>query len=254
MILPNLSASSEAPPTRHPSISGCAISPSTLSGVTDPPYWIRVACATSSPYNDARTVRRYPWTSLASSAPQTRPVPIAQTGSYAMTTSSICSFVTPTKSFDSCIAQTSFLIFKSYSSFVSPIHKIGFIPPSNTFLTFKLMAISSSWNTVRRSLCPHRTYSQPIDLTILHATDPVYAPLSSKNTCCAPTAIPASWTRSLTLEMNGKGGKTTTSTHISFSASTAQVSSPNSSVKALPKAVASSSVAGFIFQLPAMIG
>ena len=54
--------------------------------------------------------------------------------------------------------------------------------------------------------------------------------------------------------MKGNGGKTTTSTHISFSASIAHVSSPNSSVRALPNATASSSVAGFIFQLPAMIG
>ena len=30
----------EAPPTRHPSISGFDIISLTLSGLTDPPYWI----------------------------------------------------------------------------------------------------------------------------------------------------------------------------------------------------------------------
>lgn len=37
-ILANLSANKLAPPTKHPSISLLAINPSTLSGVTLPPY------------------------------------------------------------------------------------------------------------------------------------------------------------------------------------------------------------------------
>lgn len=58
MMRPNFSASREAPPTRHPSISGMDMSSSTLSGVTDPPYWMRVAWATSSSYISAKTVRK----------------------------------------------------------------------------------------------------------------------------------------------------------------------------------------------------
>ena len=42
-----LSGSRLAPPTSAPSMSGCAISSSTLSGLTEPPYWIRIASAAS---------------------------------------------------------------------------------------------------------------------------------------------------------------------------------------------------------------
>ena len=60
MMRPNFSASREAPPTKHPSISGLDMSSSTESGVTDPPYWMRVAWATSSSYMRAKTVRKKP--------------------------------------------------------------------------------------------------------------------------------------------------------------------------------------------------
>ena len=36
-------ASRLAPPTSAPSMSGCAISSATLSGLTEPPYWMRIA-------------------------------------------------------------------------------------------------------------------------------------------------------------------------------------------------------------------
>ena len=49
MIRENLSPTSEAPPTSAPSMSGCAMSSSTVSGVTEPPYWMMVLAATSSP-------------------------------------------------------------------------------------------------------------------------------------------------------------------------------------------------------------
>lgn len=50
MILEKDFACREAPPTNAPSISGHFINSSTLSGVTEPPYWIRTDCATSTPY------------------------------------------------------------------------------------------------------------------------------------------------------------------------------------------------------------
>merc|ERR1712182_151841 len=38
---------SEAPPTRKPSISGCAESAAAFAALAEPPYWIRMAPATS---------------------------------------------------------------------------------------------------------------------------------------------------------------------------------------------------------------
>ena len=38
----------EAPPTKKPSMSGLAANSLQLAAVTDPPYWIRMAAATSA--------------------------------------------------------------------------------------------------------------------------------------------------------------------------------------------------------------
>eukprot|EP00959_Pyramimonas_sp_CCMP1952_P238851 4991504-Pyramimonas_sp.AAC.1 len=52
----NLSATSEAPPTRQPSTSGQSMMASTVSGVTLPPYWIRTdsdTCSATSAKNES---------------------------------------------------------------------------------------------------------------------------------------------------------------------------------------------------------
>lgn len=69
-----------APPTSAPSISGHLINSSMLSGVTEPPYNIRTAFATSSPYDFLRYFLIAKCTAWAISGVALRPVPIAQTG------------------------------------------------------------------------------------------------------------------------------------------------------------------------------
>lgn len=62
-------------------MSGQAMSSSTVSGVTEPPYWMRTACATSAPYISARSQRMKWCTPWAMAGVAVRPVPMAQTGS-----------------------------------------------------------------------------------------------------------------------------------------------------------------------------
>ena len=76
-------------------MSGWPISSAMLPGFTEPPYWMRTFAAGSAP-NSASTTRRM-WAHMfwASSEVAVRPVPIAQIGSYAMTSEPTCSGVTP---------------------------------------------------------------------------------------------------------------------------------------------------------------
>ena len=71
----------EAPPTRAPSMSGWAMSSSTFSGFTEPPYWMRTLAAASAPKTSEITLRIKEWASWASLEVAVRPVPMAQTGS-----------------------------------------------------------------------------------------------------------------------------------------------------------------------------
>src|SRR5439155_16408638 len=81
MIRANSWGSRLAPPTRAPSISGCAMNSRTLPALTLPPYWIRTAWAASAVCRPAMVLRIRPITSPASAASALRPVPIAQMGS-----------------------------------------------------------------------------------------------------------------------------------------------------------------------------
>ncbi|CAM5734664.1 hypothetical protein SBADM41S_12007 [Streptomyces badius] len=66
---------------RAPSTSGCVMIAATLPDLTEPPYWMRTASASSCEYSSARRRRIAPQTSWASSGVATSPVPMAQTGS-----------------------------------------------------------------------------------------------------------------------------------------------------------------------------
>ena len=76
-----LSALSEAPPIKPPSISLCAICSTIVDGLTEPPYKILILSATSIEYNFAITFLISPIVLFASVASQDLPVPIAQIGS-----------------------------------------------------------------------------------------------------------------------------------------------------------------------------
>src|SRR3954465_4498426 len=78
--------SRDAPPTSAPSTSGRANSSAALSGLTEPPYRIRVRSAWSGS-RSATSARTKAIASWACSGVATSPVPMAQIGSYAMRTS-----------------------------------------------------------------------------------------------------------------------------------------------------------------------
>ena len=102
-------------------------------------------------------------TSCAPSGGHVRPVPIAHTGSYAMTMFFISSALTPLSPLASWIAHTSLFRPLSYSSFVSPMHRMGLRPASRIVRTFVLMIESSSPKIVRRSEWPARRVLDALD-------------------------------------------------------------------------------------------
>ena len=77
----NSSGSRLAPPTRAPSMSGCAISSAMFDDLTLPPYWMRTSAAAAGPAISPTQRRIAAHTSWASSDVAVRPVPIAQIGS-----------------------------------------------------------------------------------------------------------------------------------------------------------------------------
>ena len=74
-----------APPTNPPSISVVLNNSFAFEGFTQPPYCILMFSATSLLYNPSTTLLINLQASFASSDEAVFPVPIAQTGSYAIT-------------------------------------------------------------------------------------------------------------------------------------------------------------------------
>src|SRR5690606_2677447 len=95
-----------APPTKAPSISGWAIKGPMLSGLTLPPYKIRTAAAAAPDTTSATVARISPMTRLASSGVACSPVPMAHTGSYAMTARAAASGDSPAKAARTCPVTT----------------------------------------------------------------------------------------------------------------------------------------------------
>ena len=62
-------------------MSGWAMSSTTFSGFTEPPYWMRTLAAVSAPKTSEMTLRMKAWASCAYLEVAVRPVPMAQTGS-----------------------------------------------------------------------------------------------------------------------------------------------------------------------------
>merc|ERR1711871_84776 len=73
------------------------------------------------------------WTLWVISGVAVRPVPIAHTGSYAITNLLTASLLRPFKSLLSCKVQISSFNPSSYSSLVSPMHKTGIMLDSWIF-------------------------------------------------------------------------------------------------------------------------
>src|SRR4051812_8854173 len=128
-----------------------------------------------------------PIASCARSGVATLPVPIAQIGSYAITTS--CSRASGTFSSASCTWWRSLRCVSpaSYSSSVSPTHSIGCSPASSAAGTFSARARSVSLKCCRRSECPSSTPFTPSSTIMGADTSPVYAPSGSWCMFCAST-------------------------------------------------------------------
>ena len=107
-----------------------------MLGLTDPPYWIRIASAASCPCSRATTERIYPIVSFACSFVAVNPVPIAQIGSYAITVSLTCSKDNPAKARLICASTTWLVVPFSRSSNDSPQHTIGINPLANAAWVF----------------------------------------------------------------------------------------------------------------------
>src|SRR5699024_1472636 len=129
------SASRDAPPTSAPSICSRPIYSLMFAGFTEPPYWTRTLSATSSLYNAAIFLRAVPHISFASSLVADFPVPIAQIGSYAMTTFSTSSADTSRSAFSTWLSTRSICLPASRSASVSPTQTIG------TMLFFKVASV-----------------------------------------------------------------------------------------------------------------
>ena len=166
----------EAPPIRPPSTSGWASSSAAFLAFIEPPYWMVMPRAARAPYFSRRQSRIAPQTSPACSAVAVLPVPIAQIGSYAMTTFLISSTATPCSAILICLRMTSMVTSCSRSVSDSPTHRIGRRPFSSATRTFLLQASSVSLKYWRRSEWPMMTYLTPSSLSISAEISPVNAP------------------------------------------------------------------------------
>mmetsp|Transcript_30792 Transcript_30792/g.43111 ORF Transcript_30792/g.43111 Transcript_30792/m.43111 type:complete len:203 (-) Transcript_30792:560-1168(-) len=165
----------EAPPTKKPSISVWPFNSFAFSGLTEPPYTILMLSAISWPTAFETHLRMYEWTSCAWSGVAVLPVPIAQTGSYAITMFSKLFEGTRVATERSWRVMTDKVLPLSRSSSVSPTHKTTFSPAFKACTVFIAMVSSDSLSSGRclRSECPRITQFTPTSLSISAVYSPV---------------------------------------------------------------------------------
>mmetsp|Transcript_7061 Transcript_7061/g.25974 ORF Transcript_7061/g.25974 Transcript_7061/m.25974 type:complete len:242 (-) Transcript_7061:200-925(-) len=192
------------------------------------------------------------WTLCAMAGVAVRPVPMAHTGSYAMTIfpRSSSSVDTSRSAPWSCVAQTSLTSPASYCALLSPTQITGASPASRIARVLSPTSTSVSWNNSLRSECPTSAKSHPTLTACASDISPVNAPDGSCETFCAPsfTLLPAR--TAATAGRNGAGGHTRTSHPRVADPPCARSAAATSAARDS----ASLSVFGFIFQLPAMSG
>src|SRR3954451_4855751 len=242
VIAANDSGSSDAPPTSAPSTSGSASSPAGLSGFTEPPYRIRVRSACSGS-RSATSARTKPIASWACSGVAFLPVPIAQIGSQAITTSpsrSACTFSSPSCTWWRSLRSVSPA---SRSSSVSPTHSNGTSPASSAAGTFACSARSVSPKSCRRSECPRTVPCTSSSLSIRGLTSPVNGPSGASCMFCAYTVTPEPRVES-TIACNAVNG-----TQMATSAVAADTRGSRPWMYS-----SASAIVLYIFQLPAISG
>src|SRR5262245_22737206 len=179
----------------------------------------------------------------AASAPRAlRPVPIAHTGSYAITrpAATIAPGSRPPSAPRSCSSTTPVSRPASRSASTSPTHRIGRSPPATARSSLRPMSSSVSPLEARRSGWPRITHvARP--WSIPTETSPVNAPAASWWTFWAPTATSSAARASRTGARQTKGGQMTRVT-------------PGSRVRDAIVRASSPASAGtvFIFQLAAI--
>src|SRR4051794_39065335 len=152
--------SSDAPPTSAPSTDGCASSSAALSGLTEPPY------STGRSSSDLMNA----CASSASSGVAVLPVPIAHTGSYAITRSSCRSSTLTWRRSTSSVSPA------SRCASVSPTHAITFRPCSRADLLRRATPSSVSPKYWRRSEWPTIAPTTPRFSSMRGEISPVNAP------------------------------------------------------------------------------
>ena len=160
---------------------------------------MRVAWANLSPYVLAKYARIAACTSCAWSGVAVLPVPMAQTGSYAIIIPFNCSAVKLARPFLSWPSMTSMVLLASRSCKVSPTQKITFKPWRMAAATFLFKISSVSPNTLRRSLWPMSVKVAPASLAWTGETAEVNAPLSSQCTSWQATWIAVSLAKRVTI-------------------------------------------------------
>ena len=119
----------------------------------------------------------------------TFPVPMAQMGSYAITTLPQPSLPISLFRASSCFVTTSTVVPFSLSSRLSPQHQITPIPPSNAALVLQATVSSDSFRIVRRSEWPRMVHVIPESTSWETEISPVKAPLGRSKTFCAATSM-----------------------------------------------------------------
>ena len=181
--------------------------------------------------------------SLASCAVAVLPVPIAHTGSYAMTMLSSSSLSMSLNAATVWRVTTSSVLPLSRSSRVSPTHTMGLSPAASAAFMRALTVSSVSPKYCLLSLCPMMTYSTPSSTSISALISPVKAPFAAQCTFSAPTLMLVPAVASTAAARSVYGVQMTTS----------HAASLTSGIRSATSAFVCATVL-FIFQLPAMIG
>mmetsp|Transcript_627 Transcript_627/g.1293 ORF Transcript_627/g.1293 Transcript_627/m.1293 type:complete len:233 (-) Transcript_627:108-806(-) len=201
-----ISGLSDAPPTRKPSMSGHADRSGAFLALAEPPYWMRTSSAVLASTLVAIHSRIALCVSCACSGVAVTPVPMAHTGSYAITSRDLSS-----KALRIGTSTVSCGMIDSAMSASRPFSRMGSGSPmqythtrpfSRMYAAFVARSSSVSLgvgrpNSPRRSEWPIRQHFRPISTIWSTAISPVYAPQPLKLQFCGVTMTPAlnlSWT------------------------------------------------------------
>ena len=118
------SAFRDAPPIKPPSMSGCARRSFALDPFILPPYWMRIALATSALICSFTYSRMEACVSCANSGVAVKPVPIAHTVMINCRSEKYARFKCIVYIYSYCL---SYLVHRQYSHLPNPFHSINLL-------------------------------------------------------------------------------------------------------------------------------